>query len=234
MKQDKFALIAVCIVVPLTVVVLFITTIMTYMDAKPPVKLNFKPVTETYLLPDAAVLSQVMNWEDTKTYLTSYPNSYLNTYEMREIFDVSEASILSKLFIFTTIEFESSIIRNNVKDHRYAFRYNRLMSYGMHLTDVINGKKVYRYGTFNKQLHNAVKRMEELYKQWSPGKAIYVKDLKREVVPENAATWLCYKYRPFYNDHDYYNWGVKIGGNKTFVSVYKSMYNDWLKQKQIN
>lgn len=186
-------------------------------------------VTPTYLLDDYHITNTAYTWKQAFKYMCSYPNTYLSSYDMRLVYDNSKKNKLWLVFTAAIIEFESNLIRNNCRDYRYAWRYNRAMAYGMDKTDIIDGKKVYRYGTFHKQLSKGLYKARTIYNTWEPGKMILYKDLGAKYEPENAATYLLCQYRPFYSNHDHYNWGMEIAGNQTFVKVYRSMLNDWLK-----
>jgi hypothetical protein len=189
--------------------------------------LTLSVYSQEFLIHDYDFTNQDYTEETAIKFCNSFQNNSLTTNDIKKIVWCCKRFKINIVFVFAKMQMESGIIDRLNTNNAISDLKNKIMGYGIS-EDAKNKKTVYR--TFNKQIYYSIKRFRYFFDEWSPGKQKYLIDLKRNIIPMNAATWALYRYTPFYDNHKKYGW--KSGGNRTFILIYERFKNAISKQKR--
>lgn len=178
---------------------------------------------ETMLCSDYDFTNQNYSYETVSKMIKSYKNTLLIKSDIEVIIRYSTVFELNPIMVLAKMQMESDVVVRTTTNKTASWLRHLAMGYGLYLNFWKDGKKYYKYGGFDIQVFKACEAMRKHFDGWKQGKKVFVKDLKREVTPENAATYSMYLYTPFYGEHNVYNWKSSAIGNIAFISTFERM-----------
>jgi hypothetical protein len=166
------------------------------------------------------------NWHDKQllAFFDAFEYCKLSISQKYFIHDVCREQVLHPLVIITKMQMEMSIIDNRVSG-RYVFRERWCMAYGMNITHIKNGKKYWYYGGYKRQIWYAAKRMVKIDWLFDHGDKVKLVCIKDYIEPDNGATYVLYRYTPYYGWIKYK--GHRIKGNINFKHIYWKYRSIW-------
>jgi hypothetical protein len=190
--------------------------------------LSFLISDETFYINDYNFTNQNYNIKKVWKFVKTFKYRALDYADVEVIVRGCHLEKIHPLVVLVKMQTESGLL--NVKDRTFLeIRHlrHRAMAYGIYKNFRIEGKKFYEFGGYDIQVFMAIKLFRKLFNGYKKGKSLFIYDLGRRVIPENASTYSLMRYMPFYGHHDYYSWGLQGIGNKGFERTYIQFRKRW-------
>ena len=184
---------------------------------------------QDYIIDDYSFTNQEYTKQQYMKFYDYYPNNKLTDEQKRFAYYYCRYYQIHPLIFWAKLEYESSLTSNPTNLGRYKWRLHRCLGYGRIYWKTIKGKRYHLYDGYWMQTYFAIRTLRKHFDLWKPGKKIYVKDLKTNCTPQNAATYSIMIYNPFWGKHYIYGPEKPTWGNELFIPLYKKFKRTWMK-----
>ena len=182
---------------------------------------------QTFLMSDYDLTNQNYTMGRVYRFCKSYKNNPLDYGEIVTIVRYCHIYKLHPIPVLAKLQLESDLVVRASTNKTIAYLKYRAMGYGLFKNFRRDGKKFYTYGGYQIQVYFALKTIRKLFDEYRPGLKVNVLEKGIKIVPDNAATYALYRYTPFYDQHNIYNWKIKAIGNRGYIKIYKSFMKKW-------
>ena len=178
------------------------------------------------IISDHDFANQDYNLQEVIDFVALFLNNKLTRKQIIFIVNQCEYSDLHPLTIFAWMEKESGIFINPPPEPRYSHLLNLCMGYGLHYRKRMYGKKNYKYYSFEVQILLTAIKFRIFMNSWQPGKSIYIKNLRANIIPKNKSTFAILTMNPFYGKNNTHN--RERAGAELFRNIYYKLYITWV------
>jgi hypothetical protein len=167
------------------------------------------------LITDFQFTNQNYSLNKIHRFIKKFPNNKFTDKQVYFINWQCRAWTINPLPVLATMEKETSIISVPDNVNSYKWREHRAMGYGLINSTRSNGKKYYKYGFFDIQIHQGVRILRKLFDEYIINYKLKIDDGKKVVTLKNASTYALYRYTPY------------TKGNEDFKKIYLKFKNIW-------
>jgi hypothetical protein len=184
---------------------------------------------EGYIISDYDYTNQNYTFQQVWKFVKSYRHSALTYDEVETIVRYCHVFKINPIMALGRLQFESDLLVMSQQSTNIKWLKHRAMGYGLYIHIRRDGLKMYKFGGFDIQVYKGIELMRKAFDRWDNTKRIYIKDLKRKVKPENAATYALYYYTPFWGRHNIYEWKNEAIGVSAFETLIPNLKLRWRK-----
>ena len=182
---------------------------------------------QEYLISDYDFTNQDYTFQKVVKFCNSYKNCQLNYSDIEKIVRHCHIYTINPVLVLAKMQMESDLIYRNMTNKPVSYLKYRAMAYGMAKHFDRDGKRFCVYGGYDLQVYHAIRTFRKHFDEWTPNTKKEILDLKQEIITKNASTYALYRYTPFYDEHNTYNWEYSAMGNKQFVEMFEKFKKKW-------
>jgi hypothetical protein len=183
---------------------------------------------KTFLITDKEFRQQY-SYTDVYNFVKSYPKNQFTEDEIKYLVNAGKRGNVSQLLVLFIMQFESGLVANTQGTYKYKWRMSRAMGSSLGMSYVHNGKRVYPSSGFSAQIDNAIIILNNHFSDYYAGIEIELQKYHNIIYPDNAATYVLYKYKPFFESHEIFNWSLKpvgvVAGNDVYIKHFQNYKN---------
>lgn len=178
------------------------------------------------IISDYDFTNQNYNYHQVYDFIKSFPKNKLTKNQVRFICNQCEYFEIFPIVAIAWFQKESGLISNPPPEPRYTKILNLCGGYGLSYRKRLYGQKVYKYYSFHVQVLLTIAAMRKYFDNWQSGKSVFVKNLNKKIVPDNAASYSILTLNPYWGENKEFK---KVSsGAELFMLLYNGFINKWI------